>query len=71
VVKLHFTCPRTGQDFETAHFNVVMHRGVVTTADGNRRLDATVALCDACPLCGEWHRFRAEELACPLGEGAA
>ena len=66
-MQFSFVCPRRQAVFETDAFTIVEHQGVVTDADGNRRLDAKVALDHPCPLCGERHVYRADELVCPFG----
>ena len=67
-MKLSFVCPREKGVFETAAFTVRDNRGVVTDAAGNKTLDAKVALDTPCPLCGERHEYRVDELSCPFGE---
>ncbi|MFH1984317.1 MAG: hypothetical protein ABIL58_20945 [Pseudomonadota bacterium] len=61
-----FVCPECNRVFETAAFSIVDNRGVVTDADGNKALDATVALNDPCPYCGQRHVYPASELLCPF-----
>lgn len=62
-----FICPHGDGAFETDAFTILDNRGVVSDADGNKRLDAKVVLDHPCPFCGERHLYRAEELSCPLG----
>jgi Zn finger protein HypA/HybF involved in hydrogenase expression len=66
-MKFSFVCPHSHTVFETDAFTIVENRGVITDAEGNRRLDAKVALDHPCPLCGQRHLFRADELVCPFG----
>jgi len=61
-----FSCPETGKAFETDDFSLTENRGVATTDDGRKVLEAVVALSTPCPFCGRRHRYRAEELACPF-----
>lgn len=61
-----FNCPATGKIFETAAFRMVDNNGVVTEADGSRRLDARVAIEEPCPHCGRHHTYRADEMICPF-----
>ena len=61
-----FVCPNRNRTFETADFTVVENRGVVTDAQGNKRLDAKVVLDAPCPLCGDKHVYPAWELSCPF-----
>jgi hypothetical protein len=61
-----FTCPRKGATFETEAFSLTDNQGIATTPDGRKVLKATVVLDAPCPLCGEYHRYRAEDLACPF-----
>ena len=67
-MKFVFACPRNGQVFETAEFCIAENRGVVTGADGSRKLDAKVRLTSPCPLCGDHHEYEAAELSCPFGK---
>ncbi len=62
-----FVCPCRNEIFETDAFTILDNQGVVTDAAGNKTLDAKVALDHPCPLCGERHIYRAEELVCPYG----
>jgi hypothetical protein len=66
-----FNCPETGKIFETSAFTVVENKGVVIDADGSRRLDARVRLDGPCPICGQRHTYRADEMICPFGAVAA
>jgi hypothetical protein len=70
-MKFIFKCPETGQIFETADFTITENQGVVIDPDGSRRLEARVALDGPCPLCGQRHTYRADEMICPFEAVAA
>lgn len=61
-----FTCTETGKTFETGDFSLTENRGVETTPDGRKVLKAVVVLSAPCPICGQRHRYRAEDLPCPF-----
>lgn len=65
-MKLYFQCPRTGENFSTDLFSLIDNRGVILNSHGEKVLQATVEICQPCPHCQEFHRYRAEDLACPL-----
>ena len=67
-MRFYFNCPETGRLFETAAFTVIDNKGVVTEADGRRRLDARVQVDEPCPCCGRKHIYRADEMICPFDE---
>jgi len=67
-MKFIFVCPKNGQVFETEAFSIAENRGIVTDADGRRKLDAKVRLTDPCPCCGEYHEYEAAQLCCPFGK---
>ena len=64
-----FTCPEHNKVFESAEFSILEYNGVVTDRQGNKFLDAKVALDEPCPFCGGKHVYHATELVCPLGQG--
>ena len=63
----HALCPAQNEVFENADFIILENRGVITDADGNKTLDAKVALNQPCPFCGRKHVYHAGELCCPFG----
>jgi hypothetical protein len=65
-MRLIFTCPEKNKVFESEDFEIIDNRGVTTDNQGNRILDARVALKNPCPLCGQEHVFHVSELACPF-----
>ncbi len=65
-MELVFNCRRTSAVFKSDQYDIQDHQGVKTDANGQRYLDANVVLTTPCPHCGEKHRYRANELACPL-----
>ena len=67
-MKFIFVCPKNGQVFETAAFSIAENRGIVTDADGSRKLDAKVRLSAPCPFCGEYHEYEASQLCCPFAK---
>ncbi|WP_373500998.1 hypothetical protein [Desulfococcus sp.] len=69
MMKLIFTCPVAGREFERGDFRLVDNRGVVVDGEGNRRLDARVRLNSPCPHCGGIHEYDADRLACPFSGG--
>ena len=52
--------------FESADFNIIENRGVISDSSGNKILDAKVELNESCPFCGEKHVYLASELSCPF-----
>ena len=52
--------------FESADFNVIENRGVISDSFGNKILDAKVELYEPCPFCGEKHVYLASQLSCPF-----
>jgi Zn finger protein HypA/HybF involved in hydrogenase expression len=66
-MKFIFVCPAQNKVFESADFIILENRGVITEADGNKTLDAKVALNQPCPFCGRKHVYHARELSCPFG----
>jgi hypothetical protein len=70
-VNFVFNCPETGKIFEAANFTITENVGVVTDADGSRRLEARVVLDGPCPFCGQRHAYRADEMICPFEAVAA
>ena len=65
-MKFIFVCPDKNEVFESAKFNVLENRGVTTDKDGNKTLDAKVALDEPCPYCNKKHVYHASELSCPF-----
>lgn len=65
-VKFIFICPNEKRVFESSVFQICDNRGVATAEDGNRTLDAKVALNESCPFCGRKHVYQASELSCPF-----
>ena len=61
-----FVCPKRNMTFESADFNVIENKGVVSDSSGNKTLDAKVELNEPCPFCGEKHVYLASELSCPF-----
>jgi predicted RNA-binding Zn-ribbon protein involved in translation (DUF1610 family) len=61
-----FNCPETGEVFETGDFSLTENEGTATAPDGSKVLKAVVVLNAPCPICGQRHRYRAEDLACPF-----
>jgi len=49
-VKFIFACPLQNKVFESSDFAIVENRGVITDKDGNKTLDAKVALDKPCPF---------------------
>ena len=65
-MKMIFVCPDKNEVFESTDFEIIDNRGVITDREGNRSLDAKVALMKPCPLCGREHVFHVSELSCPF-----
>jgi len=65
-MKLLFVCPNKNETFESTSFRIIENRGVTTDRDGNKILDAKVALDEPCPFCGQKHEYCASELSCPF-----
>ncbi|GBC62403.1 hypothetical protein DENIS_3375 [Desulfonema ishimotonii] len=68
-MKFIFSCPETGQIFETDAFKMIENKGITEDESGNRVLDAKVELETPCPFCGKQHVFHASELLCPFSAG--
>ncbi len=66
-MELVFVCPQARAAFRSEKYQIVENRGVRAGADGQKILDAKVALTEACPFCGQNHVYPADELACPFG----
>lgn len=62
-MELPFVCPVVGRVFSSSCWET-RDLAVVLDADGKKCLRGRVRV--ACPLCGGWHDFAPEELACPL-----
>ncbi|MGB9438756.1 MAG: hypothetical protein WCB15_12495 [Desulfobacterales bacterium] len=65
-MKFIFICPNQNKVFESANFKIFENRGVIIDKDGNKSLDAKVALNEPCPFCGQKHVYHAAELSCPF-----
>ena len=65
-MKLIFVCPNQGKVFESADYDIIENKGVITDEAGNRALDAKVALNEPCPYCSHKHVYHAGELSCPF-----
>ena len=64
--ELVFVCPEKGVTFSSANFKIVENNGIKTDADGNRTLDAKVAVEESCPSCGKQHVYHVSEIPCPF-----
>jgi hypothetical protein len=65
-MKLIFVCPNQIKVFESADYEIIESKGVITDATGNKALDAKVALNAPCPYCGQKHIYHVSELSCPF-----
>jgi Zn finger protein HypA/HybF involved in hydrogenase expression len=65
-MKFIFVCPSQNKVYESADFDILENRGVITDEAGNKTLDAKVALNEPCPFCGQKHVYHAGELSCPF-----
>ena len=65
-MKFIFVCPNQNREFESSDFRILDKRGVISDKDGNKTLNAKVALENPCPFCGVKHVYDARELACPF-----
>jgi len=63
-----FVCPTCNKVFECSDFRILENRGVITDEDGNKSLDAKVALNQPCPFCGRKHVYHVSELTCPFAK---
>ena len=61
-MKFTFTCPNQNKVFESSDFEILENKGVIADPDGNKILDAQVALSKPCPFCGKTHVYRAADL---------
>lgn len=66
-MELVFVCPEKDAAFPSRYFEIVDNNGVRTDAEGNKTLDAKVALTEPCPFCGQKHRYHAGDMTCPFG----
>ena len=62
-MELSFVCPVLRRVFSSSRWEAE-GLAVATDTDGRKRLDGVVRV--VCPLCGGWHEYAPEELACPL-----
>ena len=65
-MKFIFVCPDKNEVFESASFSILENKGVTTDRNGNKILDAKVALDEPCPFRGQKHEYHAGELLCPF-----
>jgi hypothetical protein len=66
-MKFIFTCPLKQDSFFSEEFQITENQGVAVDETGNRYLNARIRLTAPCPLCGRYHEYHANELACPFG----
>jgi hypothetical protein len=59
-------CPEKGVAFGCANFRIVENNGIKTDADGNKTLDAKVAIEEPCPFCGKRHVYHVSDISCPF-----
>ncbi len=65
-MNLYFKCPKEGAIFASPDYSLVENRGVITSPEGQKILQGTVAVHSSCPHCGELHRFTVAEVLCSL-----
>jgi len=63
-MKLFFFCSRRRQGFWAAQWSAADGLRVRVDGQGHKQLQGTILV--NCPLCGEQHSYRAEEIPCPL-----
>ena len=63
-MELYFTCPKKQAVFATADYFLQDGYQIVVADSGEKKLVGEVSLGSGCPLCGEYHTFRAEEVIC-------
>lgn len=66
---LYFRCPQHGEVFATDEYALIENRGVVTTREGQKILQGTVAVNSSCPHCGRLHRYGVDEVMCSIDGG--
>lgn len=66
-MELHFTCPEKQSVFRSSDY--YLHDGyeIVLSDTGEKKLVGRVSLQSECPLCGQYHTYRADEVICTYG----
>lgn len=64
MLELHFTCPKSNTQFQSAQWSVDPDLETVTSPDGRKHLHGRVRV--PCPICDASHVYAPNELACPL-----
>lgn len=67
-MKLHFTCPETGESFATEKYSLKKGYRVLTDEHGEKILQGTLTLDSGCPFCGVKHEYKVKDVRCPLSE---
>jgi hypothetical protein len=68
-MELYFTCPVTKEVFGSEDYSLEQGHTITESADGARELQGMILLHQPCPFCGKMHRYRAQEVLCPLSRG--
>lgn len=66
-MELYFTCPKKQTVFGTSDYFLQDGYEIVVSDSGEKKLIGNVSLSSECPLCGEYHTYRAEEVICTYG----
>ncbi|WP_136809734.1 hypothetical protein [Desulfosediminicola flagellatus] len=67
-MKLYFTCPKRQKVFGTSDYYLRDSYHINVSDTGEKKLIGQVSLKSACPLCGEFHTYNAEEVNCSYGQ---
>jgi hypothetical protein len=68
-MKLYFTCPETKEVFGSDHYALLENHSIVHTGERERSLQGMVTLTTGCPICGQKHLYKVEDIVCSLKSG--
>ena len=66
-MELTFICPATKTLFRSDEYSLLENHEIIEVSGGQRELKGMVALNGTCPVCGQIHIFRVEDVICSLG----
>lgn len=61
-MQLYFTCPEKKEIFSSSHYSLL--EGYKVVEGEERMLHGMVQLDSPCPLCGQKHQYKVEEVMC-------
>ncbi len=68
-MELFFKCPVKATTFAFEDYSLGKDYQIVETEENQKKLQGMVFLDSPCPLCGQIHRYRVEEVLCSLTGG--